>query len=415
MLNNAFKKIRHFTEWLSEIAEVEADDVLKSKESALANDCFQQKSNAKIGVFWQPLNTNKLQLGGILIFSFLFLMFSCEDEKKTKSAKSTSSKIDFRSPKSGANFHWGDTIYFEIGLKKGEKRIADKISLYINNVVVAEQSGGTLDFDYASADGTGGQVKVKAVVKFNNGSISRKRLGLKILSKDKPIQLTYQLVNVYPHDLDAYTQGLVYENGFLYEGTGNYGKSHLRKVDVETGELIKDIKLDDKYFGEGIAVLNDTIYQLTYKNKTGFYYNMDFDKLGEFSYSTEGWGLDQNGEYLIMSDGSAYIYFLDRHTFEKVKSIQVFDHKGPVFQLNEMASVDEFIYANVYTTDKIIKIDARSGRVLAEINTKGILKKEYITEDVDYLNGIAYNPDRNTFFITGKWWPKLFEVRFVEE
>ena len=360
------------------------------------------------------LSTNRLQLGGILLISFLFLMFSCEDEKKTKNIKSTSSKIEFRSPGSGENFHWGDTIQFEIGLKKGEERVVDKISLYINNVVVAEQSVDSFYFDYASANGTGGQVKVKAVVKFNDGSLSRKRLGLKILAKDKPVQLSYQLVNVFPHDKDAYTQGLVYENGFLYEGTGNYGKSHLRKIEVETGELIKDIALDDQYFGEGIAVLNDTIYQLTYKNKTGFYYNMDFDKLGEFSYTTEGWGLDQDGENLIMSDGSAYIYYLDPRTFEKEKSIQVFDHKGPVYQLNEMVSVDGVIYANVYTTDKIIKIDAQSGMVLAEIDTKGILKKEYITEQVDYLNGIAYNPDRNSFYITGKWWPKLFEVRFVE-
>jgi glutamine cyclotransferase len=360
------------------------------------------------------LNTNKLHLGGILILSFMFLMFSCEEKKKAKNIKSTSSKIDFLLPKSGESFQWGDTIYFDIELNKKEERVAEKITLFINNEVVAEQSGGTLNFDYLSASGTGGQVKVKTVIKFNDGSISRKRLGLKILAKEKPLQLKYELVNVYPHDKDAYTQGLVYENGFLYEGTGNYGTSHLRKVEIETGEFIKDIALDDIYFGEGIAILNDTIYQLTYKNKTGFYYNMDFDKLGEFSYTTEGWGLDQNGEYLIMSDGSAYIYYLNPRTFEKVKSIQVFDHKGPVFQLNEMANVDGVIYANVYTTDKIIKIDAQSGMVLAEINTKGILKKEYLTEQVDYLNGIAYNPDRNTFFITGKWWPKLFEVRFVE-
>ena len=142
---------------------------------------------------------------------------------------------------------------------------------------------------------------------------------------------------------------------------------------------------------------------------------MDFEKLGEFSYTTEGWGLDHDGENLIMSDGSAYIYYLNPRTFEKIRSIQVFDHKGPVYKLNELAFVDGIIYANVYTTDKIVKIDAKSGMVLAEINTKGILKKEYITEDVDYLNGIAFNTDRNTFFITGKWWPKMFEVRFVEE
>jgi glutamine cyclotransferase len=204
-------------------------------------------------------------------------------------------------------------------------------------------------------------------------------------------------------------------NGVLYEGTGNYGKSVLREVNVETGEIIKELALDSKYFGEGITILNDTIYQLTYRSKTGFYYNMDFEKLGEFSFSGEGWGLDNNNEYLLMSDGSAYINYVNPQTFEKVKSIQVFDNKGPVFKINEMAYVNGVIYANIYTTDKILKIDAQSGRVLAEVDTKGILKKEYVNDEVDYLNGIAYNPDRNTFFITGKWWPKMFEVRFTEE
>jgi glutamine cyclotransferase len=142
---------------------------------------------------------------------------------------------------------------------------------------------------------------------------------------------------------------------------------------------------------------------------------MDFEKLGEFSFSGEGWGLDNNNEYLLMSDGSAYINYVNPQTFEKVKSIQVFDNKGPVFKINEMAYVNGVIYANVYTTDKILKIDAQSGRVLAEVDTKGILKKVYVNDEVDFLNGIAYNPDRNTFFITGKWWPKMFEVRFIEE
>jgi len=141
---------------------------------------------------------------------------------------------------------------------------------------------------------------------------------------------------------------------------------------------------------------------------------MDFNKLGEFSYTTEGWGLDHDGNSLFMSDGSAFIYYLNPKTFQKTRSIQVFDNKGPVYKINELAYVDGVIYANVYTTDKIIKIDSQSGRVLAEINLKGILKPEYIDDEIDYLNGIAYNPDRDSFYITGKWWPKLFEVRFTK-
>lgn len=361
------------------------------------------------------LSNKHFQIVGIFFLSLLFLMFSCEDGKKTRNIRSASSKIDFFSPKSGQGFAWGDTIHFNIGLKKQTDLPVETISLYINSVVVAVKKGNELKFDYYSATGTGGQVKVKAIVKFSDGSLARKRLGLKILLKDKPKQLSYQIVNVFPHDNDAYTQGLVYKDGFLYEGTGNYGKSNLRKVKTQTGEIIKNLKLDSKYFGEGITILNDTIYQLTYRSKTGFYYNMDFEKLGEFYYTTEGWGLENDGQNLLMSDGSAYIYFLNPRTFEKVKSIQVFDNKGPVYKINEMAFVDGIIYANVYTTDKILKIDAQSGRVLAEIDTRGILKKEYITDEVDYLNGIAFNPDRNTFFITGKWWPKMFEVRFVEQ
>jgi glutamine cyclotransferase len=359
------------------------------------------------------INKN-IQIGGIIFFSLLFLMFSCEDGNTSKSIRSTSSKIEFFSPKSGKKFIWGDTIHFNIGLKKKSDLVVEKVSLYINNVVVSENSGNNLEFDYASNTGTGGQVKVKAVFKLSDGSSARKRLGLKILSRSPPKKLNYQVINTFPHDNDAYTQGLYYLNGVLYEGTGNYGKSVLREVNIESGEIINELKLDDKYFGEGITIVNDTIYQLTYRSKTGFIYNLNFEKLGEFSYATEGWGLDNDGDNLLLSDGSAYIYFVNRRSYEKVKSIQVFDNKGPVYKINELAFVNGFIYANVYTTDKILKIDAQSGRVLAEIDTKGILKEEYIDYEIDYFNGISFKPDRNTFFITGKWWPKMFEVRFVE-
>jgi glutaminyl-peptide cyclotransferase len=192
------------------------------------------------------MNSKNFQIGGITFFSLLFLMFSCEDGKAPKGIRSNSSKIEFVSPKSGKKFIWGDTIHFNIGLKKQSDLAAEKISLYVNGVVVAESSGSILKFDYASETGTGGQVKVKAVVKFSNGSTARKRSGLKILSKEAPKKMNYQVVNTFPHDNDAYTQGLFYLNGVLYEGTGNYGKSLLREVNVETGEIIKEHALDSK-------------------------------------------------------------------------------------------------------------------------------------------------------------------------
>ena len=361
------------------------------------------------------LKYKKLKIFSILLVSGLFLMFSCEAENGKKNIRSSSAKLKFTAPSPGKKYRWGDTLHFEVGLKKNTEKEIEKLSLYINNNEVYEQAGVPLVFDYPSASGTGGQLKVKAVVKFKDGSVSRSRMAVWVLSKEKPEKLTYRVLNVYPHDPDAYTQGLEYQDGYLYEGTGNYGESHLRKVEPSTGKILKDIALDKKYFGEGITLLNDKIYQLTYKSKTGFIYNMDFEKIGEFRYNSEGWGLENNGKELIMTDGSAYLTFLDTLSENPLYSIQAFDHKSAVYKLNELAYVDGIIYANVYTTDKIVKIDAASGRVLAEIDMTGILKPEYITGEVDYLNGIAFNPDKGTFYVTGKWWPKLFEVVFEKE
>jgi len=363
------------------------------------------------------MNFNKTTLlATLIVFSFSFLMFSCEDGPSHRnSIKAKNTKIEISSPKSGAKFVFGDTIPFKINLKKIGEKVAVKTSLFINGKMIADRDGDSLSYNYASVTGTGGDVKIKAVMKFEDGKVARKRMEIKIVSPVKPIKMTYQLANLYPHDIKAYTQGLKYEDGIFYEGTGNYGQSELRKVEVKSGKIIEEKPLESKYFGEGITLLNDTIFQITYKSKVGFYYDKDFNKLGEFNYDTEGWGLDNNGEYLLMSDGSAYIYFIDTHTFQKVKSIQVFNNKGPVYRINELEYVDGFIYANVYTTDEILKIDAKNGMVLQSINVSGILKPEYVNGQIDYLNGIAYNPANQSFFITGKWWPKMFEVRFVKD
>ena len=160
---------------------------------------------------------------------------------------------------------------------------------------------------------------------------------------------------------------------------------------------------------------HDSIFQLTFKNKKGFYYDRDFKLLGEFTYPSEGWGLTSDGKSLIMSDGSATLFYLNPHTFQIEKSIQVFNEKGLIYNINELEYVDGYIYANIYQTDFIAKIDAHSGQLLALIDMKGILDKKLITGRIDVLNGIAYNPLAQTFYVTGKWWPRLFEVRFVKE
>jgi glutamine cyclotransferase len=356
----------------------------------------------------------------IYVISIVFLIFflqSCSDEKsKVKNIKSSSSKLNFVSPKSGNTFVFGDSILFVVKAID-VKKPAEKISLFINGELIIESLGDSLHYWYPTKDGSGGKIRVKGVVQFRDGTNSRRRIGLTIVSDEIPKKLTYQLINTFPHDPTSYTQGLIYdsEEDLLYEGTGNYTESRLLKTKVGNEQADVFIEMPDEYFGEGITIFHDTIFQLTYKNKKGFYYNRDFELLGEFTYPTEGWGLTHDDTSLIMSDGSANLYYINPRSFRTEKNIQVFSDKGQLFNINELEYVDGVIYANIYTTDYIAKIDAKSGKLLALINMEGILEKEDVIGKIDVLNGIAFNPSMQSFYVTGKWWPKLFEVRFTEK
>lgn len=225
---------------------------------------------------------------------------------------------------------------------------------------------------------------------------------------------TYVIANIYPHDRDAFTQGLVFEDGFLYEGTGLYGHSTLRRVDLETGNILQVHELSDEYFGEGITIYEDKVIQLTWKSNTGFIYDKNtFELLREFSYPTEGWGITHDGERLIMSDGTSTLYFLNPQTFERTGHIEVFDQDGPVTRLNELEYIKGEVYANVWQTDRIARIAPETGRVIAWVDLQGLLTAEDRLERVDVLNGIAYDAQNDRLFVTGKWWPKLFEIKLV--
>jgi len=222
---------------------------------------------------------------------------------------------------------------------------------------------------------------------------------------------SYEIVDTYPHDPEAFTQGLMIYDGELYEGTGLWGSSTVRKVDLETGEVLRIQTIPDNYFGEGITIFNDKLYQLTYRAKTGFIYDMDsFQQTGDFSYPTEGWGITHNGEYLIMSDGTAVLHFLDPDSLNEVSRINVYDENGPVNRLNELEFIQGFIYANVWQTDRIAIIDSDTGKLAGWIDLTGILGAEYRGQQVDVLNGIAFDTNNNSLFVTGKWWPVLFEI-----
>jgi glutamine cyclotransferase len=225
---------------------------------------------------------------------------------------------------------------------------------------------------------------------------------------------SYQVFNVYPHDREAFTEGLVFDSGVLYEGTGLKGRSSIRKVELETGEILQIYELPEQYFGEGITVHKDAIIQLTWRSNTGLVYDKSsFALLRQFSYVGEGWGIANDGKRLIMSNGSSTLIFLDSETLAPVRHIEVHDGDTPVYNLNELEYVDGKVFANVWQTDKIAIIEPAGGRVVGWVDLAGLLETQPFIGQVDVLNGIAYDAQADRLFVTGKFWPFLFELGLV--
>lgn len=237
----------------------------------------------------------------------------------------------------------------------------------------------------------------------------------------EPPTYTYEIVNTYPHDPNSFTQGLVFENGVLYESAGLNeaygGHSSLRKVEVTTGKVLKKIDVPEPYFAEGLALFNGKLFQLTWQDNKGFIYNRDtFEKQGEFPYRGEGWGLTHDGKSLILSDGSYQLRFLDPETFQEQRKINVYDKDRRVEELNELEYVKGEIFANIWQSREgmIARIDPKSGDVLGWIDLRN-LKREQNGPEADVLNGIAYDAAQDRLFVTGKKWSKLFEIRLKKK
>lgn len=226
----------------------------------------------------------------------------------------------------------------------------------------------------------------------------------------------YKITNVYPHDKSAYTQGLIYDGSRLYESTGLYGRSTLRQVELETGRVLLQNQLPKEYFAEGIVAWNDRIIQLTWQSNIGFVYNSDnLSRIGYFPYPRDGWGITCDGKRLIASDGSATLYFLNPDTFGDEGSIEVRDGSTPVGALNELEYINGELFANIYLTSRIAIISPETGAVKGWIDLQDLVEREKeLDENVGVLNGIAYDPARNRLFVTGKFWPELFEIELIE-
>ncbi len=236
---------------------------------------------------------------------------------------------------------------------------------------------------------------------------------LPAISHPAPV-VGYRVVNTYPHDPRAFTQGLVFADGILYEGTGLRGRSSLRKVDLETGNILRVRQLAAHFFGEGITIYGNRVIQLTWRARVGFVYDIQtFQLLDTFTYPTEGWGITHDGGSLIMSDGTSTLHFLDPQTFQEVRRLEVHTRDGPVSRLNELEYIQGQIYANVWKTDVIARISPETGEVVGWIDLEGLLRPEDRHRRIDVLNGIAYDVKNDRLFVTGKLWPKLFEIELT--
>ena len=297
----------------------------------------------------------------------------------------------------------------DLVLQNKENKTIDSVIYFCNEVKIGSVKGND-KLPFALNNQKLGNQTIKALVYFEGKNIDIAS-GFSIYASAEPKILNYKIVNTYPHDIKAYTQGFEFYNGILLEGTGQRGASTLRKTDYKTGKIIEQIKLEDKYFGEGITVLKDKIYQLTWQEHTCFVYDAKTLQLEKtFPFETEGWGITNDGEKLYMSDGTEKIYILNPETFKVEDFINVYTNSAKIEAVNELEWINGKIWANIYQKDAIAVINPNTGAVENVINCADLRKKVTQHQELDAFNGIAYHLATKTYFVTGKNWDKTFEL-----
>ena len=311
------------------------------------------------------------------------------------------------------NYQIGQAVDVKIKTKLSDGKFK-KTDIYLNDEKLSTSTQAEFTFSIPSLDLIG--INTLSVVSENMEKISNKRiLNFSVLSNVKPKIYSYNVIREFPHSTEHFTQGFEMKDGFLYEGTGENGSSGLYKINIKTGNIFLSKLLADQYFGEGITILNNKIYQLTYKHQICFVYNADdFSVVDSFRFqSKEGWGLTNDGQFLIMSDGTQTLTWIDPMTYKVVKKIQVADNETIYQNLNELEYDNGKIWANLWTTNKIICIDANKGFVIGIMDMEGILSVMSTKQDerIDVLNGIALDSHSGNLLVTGKLWPKIFEIK----
>jgi glutaminyl-peptide cyclotransferase len=323
--------------------------------------------------------------------------------------------IKLISPEENAEVKLNETVKVVIGLD-GKNGAPDSVKIFFDGRTAGVIKNSPWEFIVNKSYTVKTGRKSLKIVAYGKGKSPQTITRFVIIYSDVvPKRYGYRVIKSYPHDKEAFTQGLVYLDGVLYEGTGQETRSSLRKVNLETGEVMNQLNLETRYFGEGIAIKGDKLYQVTWKNQVGFVYNKNtFELINKVGYQTEGWGLATMGENLVMSDGSNILYIIDPESFSVISTLEVYDTRKKVMDLNELEFINGEIWANIWQTDLIARIDPGSGKVTGYIDLSRILNDPGTDTQVNVLNGIAWDSKNNRIFVTGKNWPKLFEIKLTE-
>lgn len=323
--------------------------------------------------------------------------------------------IKMTSPEENTGFKLNQSVKVTLTLED-KKIVPDSVTIYFNGNYVTTLRSDPWEYSIPPVfTVTTGRKSLK-VTAYKGGKPQNTITRFMVIYSDiVPKKYGYKVIHTYPHDKDAFTQGLFYDNGELFEGTGQESGSTLREVELETGKVIRQHDLDESLFGEGITLYRDHIYQVTWKSKVGFVYNKpDFKLINKIYYPTQGWGLTTMGDKIVMSDGSNVLYFYEPDMFTVISKIEVYDNEKKRDSLNELEYINGEIWANIWLSDHIARIDPLTGKVLGYVDLTGILPASDRKADTDVLNGIAYDNKGNRIFVTGKKWPKLFEIKVME-
>jgi glutaminyl-peptide cyclotransferase len=351
----------------------------------------------------------------LLVISFSsVVLINCAQSSKQPRKPVTSIQLQPRKN----NYSIGEkiTVILKTKIKDGS---LSKSELFLDEKLLFTSKNPDASYVIESAGLNPGNHYLKVVATKDDGISGENYADFLLLPNSAPIQYGYKIINTFPHNPKHFTQGFEIHNGYLYEGTGREGESEIYKTDLKTWKTVKEYRLEPQYFGEGITIFDNKLYELTYKTKIGFIYDVNtFQLIKSFSFkSAEGWGLTNDGQSLIMSDGTEYLTFLDPQTLSVIKKIQVCSNKGVIRNLNELEYIKGEIWANIWMTDNIVRINPKTGEIVGEIDLRGLLGASGANSngDEDVLNGIAYDPVKNKIYVTGKLWPKIFEIEVFKK